>query len=331
MANVKISQLTTYSGTDADLRWFVMNNSGETSTFKYSGYTSPLRVGNGSNSVINNYNASTTAAGAFDLNIGGSGNTITSTLGTNTIVGGRSNTLSSSSAGNHSNGMLGGDGNTITSASYASAIAAGQGNSITNGYYSFIAGRQNVINGTGSYPGAIVGASNATITNSNGTIIAGYGNTLTAAGSDSAIFGGRNNNISGAGDPGNHIVGGSSNTIDNSPGTKNVIVGGESNNVRSSSFSSGVFGGSTNTISSSGGRNAIIASTGSQVTGTTANAVMIGTQTRNADRGNCVFVENLKLFNYASLNFADDTAAAAGGVVLGQVYHNNGAMRIRIA
>jgi hypothetical protein len=42
------------------------------------------------------------------------------------------------------------------------------------------------------------------------------------------------------------------------------------------------------------------------------------------------FVENLVVFNYAALDFADDTAAAAGGVVLGQVYHNLGALRIRI-
>jgi hypothetical protein len=38
----------------------------------------------------------------------------------------------------------------------------------------------------------------------------------------------------------------------------------------------------------------------------------------------------LVVFNYSNLNYADDTAAAAGGVVLGQVYHNAGALRIRI-
>jgi hypothetical protein len=41
-------------------------------------------------------------------------------------------------------------------------------------------------------------------------------------------------------------------------------------------------------------------------------------------------VENLVVFNYAGLNFADDTAAAAGGVVLGQIYHTGGLMKIRI-
>jgi hypothetical protein len=42
--SVYISQLPEYSGSAADLRWFIMNNSGETTTFKYSGYTSPFIV-----------------------------------------------------------------------------------------------------------------------------------------------------------------------------------------------------------------------------------------------------------------------------------------------
>jgi hypothetical protein len=41
--SVIISNLPSYTGTAEDLRWFVMNNSGETETFKYSGYTSPLK------------------------------------------------------------------------------------------------------------------------------------------------------------------------------------------------------------------------------------------------------------------------------------------------
>jgi hypothetical protein len=52
MANTKISQLPLYSGTAADLRWFVMNNSGETETFKFSGYTSGLINGTADDSII---------------------------------------------------------------------------------------------------------------------------------------------------------------------------------------------------------------------------------------------------------------------------------------
>ena len=54
MANTKISALPSYTGTAADLRWFVMNNSGETETFKYSGYTSPFIVDLG-NSIFSTF------------------------------------------------------------------------------------------------------------------------------------------------------------------------------------------------------------------------------------------------------------------------------------
>ena len=35
--------------------------------------------------------------------------------------------------------------------------------------------------------------------------------------------------------------------------------------------------------------------------------------------------------NYANINFADDTAAATGGVPLGGVYHTSGSLKIRVA
>ena len=41
-------------------------------------------------------------------------------------------------------------------------------------------------------------------------------------------------------------------------------------------------------------------------------------------------VNQLALANYASLNYADDAAAAAGSVPLGGVYHTSGALKVRI-
>ena len=58
--------------------------------------------------------------------------------------------------------------------------------------------------------------------------------------------------------------------------------------------------------------------------------VMLGTSGRTATTDTATFVENLVIFNYANLDYANDGAAAAGGVVLGQVYHHNGALKIRI-
>ena len=54
MANTKISQLPSWTGSANDLRWFVMNNSGETTTYKFSGYTSPFIVDAG-NSIFSTF------------------------------------------------------------------------------------------------------------------------------------------------------------------------------------------------------------------------------------------------------------------------------------
>lgn len=50
-----------------------------------------------------------------------------------------------------------------------------------------------------------------------------------------------------------------------------------------------------------------------------------------ATTDNIVVVPQLVMTEYSSLNFSGDTAAAAGGVVLGGVYHDNGALRVRIS
>jgi hypothetical protein len=62
---------------------------------------------------------------------------------------------------------------------------------------------------------------------------------------------------------------------------------------------------------------------------TAPRAVAIG-QGVNASTQDYTTTKALQLTQYASLNFADDTAAAAGGVPLGGIYHNSGAARIRI-
>lgn len=67
MANTKISQLPIWSGTARDLRWFVMNNSGESETYKFSGYSAQLIPGTGTNS----YRTPTqTASGLRSIAIG---------------------------------------------------------------------------------------------------------------------------------------------------------------------------------------------------------------------------------------------------------------------
>lgn len=97
----------------------------------------------------------------------------------------------------------------------------------------------------------------------------------------------------------------------------------------SSPFST-LLNGVTNTLTSTGKFNNIFGGSGNTISGTVSGATIVSCVGRSASRSNATFVENLVVFNYASLNFADDAAAAIGGVVLGQIYHNAGAMRIRI-
>ena len=289
--------------------------------------SSVFTSGSAANSVVSIYYPSSATTSPNSLLIGGTGNTITSTLSNQVVMGGKGCYVSST---NISNGVFVSDTSYISSNSYVSAIVASENSYITSGFYSFIQGRNNFINNSASYPAAIIGTHNSSITNTPACIFGGYAHSISSGPSDGVIVGGRGNSLAGGADPGNYIFGGTSNSINNSPGSGNGIFGGESNNIRSSAARTNIIGGISNTISSSNRYNVIIGSQSSTVTGTTSGATMIGTVSRSADRNNCVFVENLKLFNYPSLDFANDSDAAAGGVVLGQVYHTSGTLKIRI-
>ena len=59
------------------------------------------------------------------------------------------------------------------------------------------------------------------------------------------------------------------------------------------------------------------------------NAVAIGNDV-TASTDNTVTIKRLQMLDYATLNFADDAAAATGNIPLGGVYHTSGALKIRI-
>jgi hypothetical protein len=93
MSNLKISQLNTYTGSTPDLRWFVMNNSGETATFKYSGYTSPLRNYGFTTSFTNAYDTQAVSS-TYQMIVGGELNSIAATNAPYcSIVGARNCTI----------------------------------------------------------------------------------------------------------------------------------------------------------------------------------------------------------------------------------------------
>ena len=80
------------------------------------------------------------------------------------------------------------------------------------------------------------------------------------------------------------------------------------------------------TTASSTGDNAI--AIGSSASATAGGAIALGQVT--AATLNTVTLRKLQISDYATLGYADDTAAAAGGIPLGGVYHTSGALKIRI-
>jgi hypothetical protein len=130
MANLKISELTTYTGDLKDLRWFVMNDSSESTTYKFSGYTSPLKFATSEGSVVSyNYGQGDTNS-PYSLLIGGSGNTISSTANYQAIISGFNNQITST---NKSNGIFASESSYISSNSFTSAIVASESSYITEG------------------------------------------------------------------------------------------------------------------------------------------------------------------------------------------------------
>jgi len=241
MANTKISQLPEWTGTAADLRWFVMNNSGETETFKYSGYTSPFRKADGFNSTISVYYNPNVVPNKLDMILGGTGNTMAATssytdgLG-NSIVGGANNTMDlNGPAGGQQYGhsIFGGNANTLRWRANASVntILGGQGN-LMDCYYG-----GNTIIGGGSNTSQ--GSSNNTIIGANISIITG--------GDRNGIWGGYSQSV--GGDYDCNIFGGFDNTI--SSGGFNTIVGSQASTISTNSFNTSIWGGNNNLVDAS--------------------------------------------------------------------------------
>lgn len=136
----------------------------------------------------------------------------------------------------------------------------------------------------------------------------------------------------------------------NASGGRGVVVGASSS---ATAFSSAVFGAfSTATAegatvvggygSSATAQDAI--AVGKEADATAVGAIAIGKLAQatgigsvaigdgvNASTADTVTVNKLQMLDYATLDFADDTAAATAGIPLGGVYHTTGALKIRIA
>jgi len=261
MANIKISALTTYTGNPSDNRWFIMNNSANTETFKYSGYSSPLRYGTPLNSIISPYLSPSSVGGIYDLNIQGTGNTISNTSGLNQIIGGGNNNIT----GDQKRQSIINSQNCDISSLRSPADEVGGHNAIFNSYNASLTNVCWFDTIIGAYNGDINGAVWSTIINGDGNQINGGTGPLNFQNSYSTIIGGSSNQLSssaGSAGSSNGIFSSTQGLIDNSETC--IIIGGLQTSITTSTYATSF--GRNNDISSSnyvgilGGHNHIITS-----------------------------------------------------------------------
>jgi hypothetical protein len=326
MANTKISQLPSYTGTAADLRWFVMNNSGETETFKFSGYTSPFRVGSGSNSIIAYYLTPDKALGDYSFVVGQT-NYVASTGTNNAVIGGLNNRVNE----NNQN-FIGGGENNATGGGKNSAVIGGN-TLVAYGENCFIAGGQSS-NAVGVNSVTLGGLRQTAGNSYSAYLFCGVDNTYQAGGdSGNGILGGENNAMVANGGKGISIIGGTQNKYLSAPTlggnfdkSSGSIIGGFSNRIEGLTTNANgehafplIFGGSSNkifgattsatsgasiinsfssTITSSSG-STILGGFGNTISGKT-NVVMIGTSGRTASASTTTYVENIHSYRTPS-------------------------------
>ena len=210
-------------------------------------------------------------------------------------------------------------GNSNTGAGYAGAVF-GSNNTQPYNVNGFVSGNSNLASSENTY---IFGSNNCGISNTSLTVGTGNINQGYAITTElNNIFGQNNCIIMSCLTT---ILGGCQNKICgvmyDTPGRPkfDVIIGGAENTIGLYACNSVIVGGQSNIIPAATGPS-----------GAFNNTIMLGTISRTATIPNATYVENLVIPSYATLNFANDAAAAAGGIVLGQVYHTAGTMKIRI-
>jgi len=327
MSNKTIPQLPEQTGkTDNDLLAIV--DSGETTTSKIK--VSTLLAGIGGDLVGTTGDTLTNANGLGPADNIISGTTDFVNFGFNNYVAdssvnfGYDNRQQTSGTGGVSfgRGNING-GNNFVGIGIDNNFVSGGGDGVTfgksnNNSRGVSIGKSNNTTNTNNSNATVVGVSNTCSTNQ--ASIVGVGNSANAqgvvmgftntGGQNGVIYGGVNTTSNGGYPSSANLIMGFSNTI--SAGNTQTIIGND------------------HTISSTGLYNSIFGGKSNEITGTTSGTTIIGLQSFTATADDMVYVPALNIVNYASLNFSGDTAAATGGVELGGLYHDNGAVRVRI-
>lgn len=245
----------TGSNTNAVMRAWALSGSGANGTlgqgsFDGQGYHDAGEGALGAESVVvGGRKNNITSADYYAFIGGGENNVVRNTFSSSNshgvIVGGRNNTVGSTTGFYY--GFIGGGANNLCDG-YGSTIVGGENNWVGNAYNGFVGGgNNNDVSGTNNYGGIGWGLNNTISTNGgeynsivggndnniatvsdNNTIGGGTQNDITATGNDHTISGGRDNNISGTGGIENTIGGGRENSIS---GYSSVIDGGISHSI----------------------------------------------------------------------------------------------------
>jgi len=238
------------------------------------------------------------------------------------IIGGSGNRVDSLTTNTTDVGIIGGQSNHMGRQSDNSLVLGGLSNSIGYGYRTTITAGQS--NQTEQINNFIGGGNQNSVSNNNSGIVGGFSNHLRAT--YSFVGGGYDNYINAYGYYGNSQLGGQINYMVNV--NNSGQLGGYDCEINTSDEAATI-GGNLNVITASADRSAIIGGQNHTLSGHT-NSVIIGGSGFTSNHNDEVIVPALTIGNYASLNFADDSAASTGGVPLGGVYHTSGALKVRI-
>lgn len=217
------------------------------------------------------------------------------------------------------------------------SISVGQGNTMTEGTACAIFGLSNTITGvnTGTERCLVAGFSN-TLSNVRSGIVLGGSNSFTSAGGSGIILG-NSNNISGTKSNdtgyilGNNVI----ITTDSSLDLQNAFGIGTNLNLENGQM---VLGYRNNPVGTAYppvnynqglGETKFVVSVGT-TTNTNSNALIITEGGVNRGTGSVAQVPRIVMPTVVGFNFADDTAAATGGIPVGGLYHNAGELRIRL-
>lgn len=228
------------------------------------------------------------------------------------------------------------------------AFVTGKINTLSTAKYSFMFGKENTGNAASSIIGGWENYVNVTTqTDYHSLVVLGYSNIVSTPAVGAAVIG--KSNVANSGFSGcmfgtdnqanssRTYIFGSDNTIGNASG--NSVIGAFNNVILGNSATIVGNGNDVDNATHDSGRNAIlgyditvsgkgIVAIGDTMDCTVDDAVYIGSSQAHGGNIGTTRVIMPSIANMAS--FADDTAAAAGGIVVGELYRDGSAIKIRV-